>query len=259
MLERFIGACEADERVVGALLVGSRAAGTADEHSDLDLHIVTRDDAHASFLEDRQAFARHLGEPLLVEGFDLPDVLFVIYADGTELELTVTPVGELRVVGPHEVLLDRTGSVAQTVASRQQSTSSHDVRPADLQRRLDAFWHDVSHFATALARGQLVWAYGQLDDLRRLCLDLACVLAEPPVEAEGYWKADASVDPQVLQELTATMRGPAREELFAAGQGVLALYRRLAAQAVERHGAVYPERLDRLISARLAAAHAGPA
>jgi predicted nucleotidyltransferase len=49
ILDRFLVACQADERIIAAFLVGSYAKGKADEHSDLDLYIVTRDDAFDTF------------------------------------------------------------------------------------------------------------------------------------------------------------------------------------------------------------------
>ena len=42
-LDRFVGACREDTRVVGAFLGGSHAAGTADEYSDLDLYLIVGD------------------------------------------------------------------------------------------------------------------------------------------------------------------------------------------------------------------------
>ena len=40
VLDRFVAACRADERVVAAFLSGSYAGGAADEYSDLDLGVI---------------------------------------------------------------------------------------------------------------------------------------------------------------------------------------------------------------------------
>ena len=61
IVDRFVAACRADERVVAAFLGGSYARGTADAHSDLDLYVVTADGAYADFFADRAAFVRRLG------------------------------------------------------------------------------------------------------------------------------------------------------------------------------------------------------
>jgi predicted nucleotidyltransferase len=67
VLDRFIAACQADERVVAATLYGSYARGAADEHSDLDLGLITTDEAYEAFFAGREAFVRQLGEPAFLK------------------------------------------------------------------------------------------------------------------------------------------------------------------------------------------------
>lgn len=64
---RFVAACQADERVVAAFLGGSYAKDTADAYSDLDLYLITSDEAFEDFLAGRKVFIRLLGEPLFLE------------------------------------------------------------------------------------------------------------------------------------------------------------------------------------------------
>ena len=66
VLRRFVAACEQDERVVAAFLGGSLAAGSADEWSDLDIYLITTDEAYEDFLDSRKAFIRRLGEPIFL-------------------------------------------------------------------------------------------------------------------------------------------------------------------------------------------------
>jgi hypothetical protein len=247
LIARFVAACETDDRVLAALLVGSHAAGNADTHSDVDLLAVVADDAYDDFVASLGAFVRLLGDPVLEETFDLPGIVFAIYADGADLELNIGRAGELALTGPCRVLLDRVGVVdrASRSASRPKAETTELVR-----RQVAWFWHDWSHFTTALARGNLVWAFGQLDDLRRTCLNLARLLADPEADAEGYWKAEASVPDEVLADLRATMVLPQAAELEDASKRLLDLYRRLAREAATRYGLRYPDELDRLLSQR---------
>jgi hypothetical protein len=249
-VDRFVAACRADDRVLAALLVGSHATGTADEHSDLDLHLALADDAYEPFMDSLGQFVRGIGEPLLEETFDLPGIVFIIFADGTDLELMVTRASELSIVGPYRVLLDRGGVVASARPPVPRSTE--ETREL-VRRRVTWFWHDLSHLISGLGRDQLTWAYGQLDELREACLDLALLLEDPAAKPEGYWKAEASVPEDVLEELRATMVEPERDALLQSGKRVVALYRRLARQAAARHGLPYPEALDRIVFARLEA------
>jgi predicted nucleotidyltransferase len=117
LLSRFVAACEADLRVVAAFVYGSHAAGTADAYSDVDLGVVTTDEAHAEFLAGRGEFVRRLGEPLLLEDFDGPSTVFFVLADGMEGELAVGRASDFTTVvrGPCRALLDRAGILAGAV------------------------------------------------------------------------------------------------------------------------------------------------
>ena len=62
VVDRFVAACAADQRVLAAFLGGSYATGAADEHSDLDLGLITTDEAYDEFMAGREGFIRLLGE-----------------------------------------------------------------------------------------------------------------------------------------------------------------------------------------------------
>src|SRR5512146_2896723 len=87
VLDRFIAACRANDRIVAAFLGGSYARGAADEHSDLDIYLITTDESLDEFSNQREAFLHLLGEPLFIENFDMPNHVFYMFADGTEGEL----------------------------------------------------------------------------------------------------------------------------------------------------------------------------
>src|SRR5687767_12502850 len=89
VLERFIAACQADERVVAATLYGSYARGAADEHSDLDLGLITTNEAYEAFIAGREAFMQQLGEPSFLEDFDSTVTVCFMFSDGTEGELSI--------------------------------------------------------------------------------------------------------------------------------------------------------------------------
>jgi len=83
VLDRFVKACQSDDRIVAALLIGSYVKGKTDEHSDLDLYLITIDEAYNDFVSKRESFIRLLGEPLFMEDFDLPGIVFLIFPDGS--------------------------------------------------------------------------------------------------------------------------------------------------------------------------------
>src|SRR5579864_675575 len=89
IIDRFIAACQADERVVAAFLGGSYARGQTDAYSDLDLGLITTDEAYQDFLAGSKAFIQKLGEPVFLEDYhgNDGDVVFFFFDDGIEGEL----------------------------------------------------------------------------------------------------------------------------------------------------------------------------
>src|SRR5262245_4717018 len=86
-VNRFVAACQADERVVATFLGGSYAKRTADAYSDIDLCLITTDAAYDDFIATRERFLRRLGELVFLEDFEHANVAFFIYSDDTEGEL----------------------------------------------------------------------------------------------------------------------------------------------------------------------------
>src|SRR5262245_31430902 len=163
VLERFAAACAEDARVVAAFLSGSEARGEADDHSDLDIDVVTTDAAYQEFCETRVEFVRRLGNALLHETFNTPDYIFFAYADGADGELAIGREGDLTRVhsGPYRVLVDKKGILpGEAIPLTKPDT---DEQLAKVRAVLDGFWHDYSHLLTALARKQDWWAQGQLE------------------------------------------------------------------------------------------------
>jgi predicted nucleotidyltransferase len=254
VIDRFVVACRDDARITAALLVGSYARGTADAHSDIDLFLVTADDAYDDFAADPRPFARQLGEVLFEEQFGLPDVLFLILADGAEVELGFIPekqVGQL-LGEPHWSLLDKKGLLAGAPAPYQSAAA--DAGVATLRRQVAGFWHDLSHFITAMSRGQLWWAYGQLEALRHTCLNLARLrhnLADAEVGGETTFKIEAAVPPAELDALRATFCPQEPAAMTAAARIIVEFYQELAQPLAEANGLAYPAELERLMLARL--------
>src|SRR5947209_15732362 len=89
VMNRFVAACQTDERVVAAFLGGSYARNAADAYSDLDLYLITTDEAYDDFFAGRQAFIRRLGEPVFLEDYHGGDADFIFFTfpNGIEVEL----------------------------------------------------------------------------------------------------------------------------------------------------------------------------
>lgn len=254
VVQRFVAACEADPRVVAATLYGSYARGTADAHSDLDLGLITTDADFADFYTGRADWLRQLGEPLFLENFGSAVSLLFILADGTEGELSVGRAGDFTHIHgePHQVLLDKTQLLTGCVFA--QPVPGIAEQRATLQRLIDWFWHDFSHLVTALGRGQLWWAQGQIEVLRLMCVNLARLrynFADPYVDDNEYFKVDLAIPGEQLAPLATTFCPLEAGALLQAGQQILRFYQKIAPPLAQAHGLVYPAELERVLVARL--------
>lgn len=251
MVSRFVDACSVDDRIVAALLGGSRARGEADEYSDLDLCMITTDEAFEKVLAEREAFIRQLGEPLFIEDFGLDRIVFFILADGTECELLFGHEGALEQidVGPFETLLDKRDVLHE--AKFPFANPDRREQRERLRQVLTWFWHDVSHFITALGRGDLWWAYGQLEALRRYCVNLVRIEHGVQAQEEAYEKLAKAISVSELEALEPTFCPMEHDAMLRAALQVVRFFREHAPRVAEANGCVFPSELERLISRHL--------
>lgn len=251
MVERLVEACSGDARVVAVFEGGSRARGEADEHSDIDVTVLVTDDALNGMLAGKEAFVRSLGDSLFAEDFGMEQMAFAIFADGSELELHFFAASALDSIraGPHRTLLDPAGVLAGRVfPGEEPDVATRSRQPREV---LMWFWHDLGHFTTAIARGQLWWAAGQLEQLRNSCVNLVRLEQGGEAEDEPYWKLDAEIVTDPLEALRSTFVPIERGALLGAGRAVLAFFREHGRAVANDNGLAYPDALDRLIGGRL--------
>lgn len=250
-MNRFIAACQDDERIVAAFLGGSYARGAADVHSDLDLSLITTDATYERFCAERQTFIRLLGEPLFLEDFGVSHGLFYIFADETEGELWIGRESHFHHIheGPYRTLLDKKGILAGVVLPAHEADPTEQVER--LRQQINWFWHDLSHFIKALGRGQLWFAYGQLEVLRNYCVNLARLrhnFADVDVGDEPYFKIEEAMPSEQLAPLQATYCPMEYEPMLQAGQTILQFYKEVATSLAQTHSIPYPADLERIMT-----------
>ena len=251
VMNRFVAACQADARVVAAFLHGSYARGTADAYSDLDLGLITTDAAYEDFCAGREAFLQLLGEPVFLEDFGATVTVFFILADGTEGELAVGRESQFHHMhgGPYRVLLDKKHLLAGAVFPWHEPAQAEQVEM--LRRLVCWFWHDLSHFTTAMARGQIWWAYGQLEVLRLQCVNLVRLRQNFSAVADGYEKVEQAIPVEQLSSLQATFCPLEQGAMLQAALVIVRFYRELAPLLARTHGITYPAALERVMYGRL--------
>ena len=254
IMNRFMTACQTDDRVAVALHVGSYVKDLADEHSDLDLYVVTTDAGYKDFIANRSAFVERLGEPLFMENFDRPDFVFLIFADGSEVEISFGRVTQLNEIldEPFKVLLDKK-DMTSGIVPRERETN-YEEQKEKLRRLIYWFWHELSHFSTALAREQFWWAQGQLGALRLGCINLIRLqnnFSDQEIGEEGYFKIEKAVPVEQLSALEMTYCPMEKSAMLESAFEIVRFFRDVAMHLASTYGITYPERLDRVITAKL--------
>ncbi|MGQ0796414.1 MAG: nucleotidyltransferase domain-containing protein, partial [Methanobacteriota archaeon] len=156
-LDHFAAVCHADVRVVAAFLGGSYAKGLADAFSDLDLTVITTDSTYEQFVAGRESFIRQLGEPLFIEDFERPNMVFMIFSDGTEAELWFASPSRLKHIhsGPFHTLVDKAGILA--AAEFPPSGADSAWQTETLRRLITWFWHDMAHHICPRPMAVMKW------------------------------------------------------------------------------------------------------
>lgn len=254
VINRFVAVCQADARVVAAFLGGSYARGAADAYSDLDFGLITTDAACDAFFADRAAFVRLLGEPAFVQDSrgTYGDIVFFTFPDGVECELMLGRASHFlhMHVGPYRVLLDK-ARLLEGVTFPAAAVPL-DEQMAALRDNISWFWHDLSHhFITPLARGQRWSAYGALQDLRLICINLARLSADVSAPLEGYDKVEQAVPAERLAPLEATCCDMEPAAMLQAARVLTRSFHELAVPLATQYGLPYPTALEGIMSARL--------
>ena len=103
----------------------------------------------------------------------------------------------------------------------------------------------------ALGRGELWWAYGQLEALRRYCVNLLRI----DHGAEAQEEADEKLEEAVPVSTLAALRPPfcpmEREAMLKAALDIVSFFREHAPRVAAGHGSGYPAELEHLMSGRL--------
>ncbi len=254
VLERFISACQADERIVAAFLGGSYAEDKADKYSDLDLFFITTDQTYETFLAERERFIRLLGEPLFLEDFGRAHGYFVIFSNGADCEIWFGRESNFHDIhgGAYKVLLDKKGVLAGEVFPIQVADEVEQI--GILRRQLDWFWHELSHFIKAMARGQLWFAYGQLEVLRQICVNLARLrynFSDAYGGEEPYFKIEHAMPIDQLAPLQPTYCAMEYEPMLRAGLVICDVYQELAPSLARAHRLTYQTALEQILMSQL--------
>jgi predicted nucleotidyltransferase len=254
IVDRFFAACQADERNVAAFLGVSYAEDKADKYSDLDLFFITTDQAYETFLAERESFIRLLGEPLFLEDFGRSHGYFVIFSNEADCEIWFGRESKFHDIhgGSYKVLLDKEGILAGEVFPFHVADLAEQIEM--LRGQLDWFWHELSHFIKAMGRRQLWFAYGQLEVLRQICVNLAHLrydFSDAYGGEEPYFKIEQAMPVEQLSPLQTTYCAMEYELMLQAGLVICGFYRDIAPDLAKTHNLTYQTGLEQMLMGQL--------
>ena len=260
ILERFTAACQTDERIIAAFIYGSFAQDKADQYSDLDLFFITTDGAYEDFLTERESFIRLLGEPLFLEDFGLSNGYLIIFSNGTEAEIFFGRESNYRNLceGPYRVLLDKKGILSGIDLPIRAAEPAKQIEI--LNQQVNWFWHDLAHFIKAMGRGQLWFAYGELEVIRQICVNLARLrynFLDAYVDEEPYFKVEQVLPVEQLAPFEKTICPLEYGAMLQAARIIFSFYRTAAPALAQAHGLTYQAGLEQMMMSRLEALDAG--
>ena len=146
------------------------------------------------------------------------------------------------------MLLDKQGILAGIEFPKHRADQTKQLDT--LRQLVMDFWHEVGHFNKALAREQLWFAYGSLETMRHICVNLARLrhnFADPNVGAEPYWKLEQAMPIEQLASLRTTFCPLELEAIGQAGQTLFQFYKEVATALTAHHNLPYPAALEKVM------------
>ncbi|MHB8599145.1 MAG: hypothetical protein ACYDER_20325 [Ktedonobacteraceae bacterium] len=191
---------QTDPRVTGGALIGSTAAGTGDNWSDIDITfgIATGNTIETAIDDWTQILEREFG---VLDHFDLHSGSSIyrmfLLPDGLEIDVSVTPEGDFGARGPHFHILS--GSAQQLKA-----TPLPDVRHI-----IGLSWHHVFHARSCIEHNKPWQAEYWISEVRNHMIALACIrLGESAVHGRGADKLPAAVTNPFADTLVRSLDEP---------------------------------------------------
>ena len=228
-LERAADYYRDDARVVGMILGGSLAHGTADSYSDIDLYVVARDGAFDAVFDERDVAALTVGSPLFRFTVDpIPGGsrdYIVTYPGPVKLDLMYHRESEIVPAVKWDgcvVLKDLSGMMGDVLA-RSRNLAPLAPIPEDLLVLDQRFWTLCWYVFGKIMRGERWEALDGIHTVRSdVLLPMLDLAARRP--HEGYRRLEAKLDPQMVERLADTLAPTEAGALYDALQVEISLY-----------------------------------
>jgi hypothetical protein len=200
-----------DQRVKGLYLSGSVKT---DEHSDIDLTILSTEQDRESLEKERLRIATQIGEIKAEAMSQFPHTYVVVY-DPEEIKFDFNFHVLLEHARPDkaniDVIYDPTGHLNKTVEESAKMEWTVDID--DLNDRIKHFYVVISYTISKIARGELWESRDCVEYYRQLLLLFEDILAKR--KREGYRRLEQKLSAEKLSFLEQTIpKGLTPKEIF---------------------------------------------
>jgi predicted nucleotidyltransferase len=235
--------------VVGLVVSGSLATGTADAYSDLDLKIVTRTELHDEAARHLDELVNACGVPVAhftAEHVGHPGMLIVLYNDLIHIDFYPVRLSELGAKNDGMagwVMWSQDDDIAVAL------DDSADTMGVDLSWIEARMWTWVWYTHSKILRGEL---YEALDALQYLRGNVLFALLAETIGVKPYGSRRAEQHVGELGPLFArTVPALERDRVMDALLATVELYLRLANPLLEQHGVERAEDARAVVLAKL--------
>lgn len=235
--------------VIGLVVSGSLATGTADVYSDLDLKIVTRDDMHGEAVKHLDELVDACGVPVArfsAEHVGHPGMLIVLYDDLIHMDFYLVRLGELSA---------KNGGMAGWVVWTEDDDIAVALRGPAEAVGVDLAWFEariwtwVWYTHSKILRGELYEALDALQYLRGVVL-FALLAESAGVKPYGSRRAEQHVG-ELGPLFARTVPVLERETVLDALRATVELYLKLADPLLEQRGVDRDEDARAVVLAKL--------
>ncbi|MCI0395633.1 MAG: nucleotidyltransferase domain-containing protein [Chloroflexi bacterium] len=205
-LDRLLAALQTDNRIAGALLVGSAATGFNDDLSDIDLSVVVAQEAQvtAVFHDWQQRIPTLFPVIHSFEATYGPNNFLVAFWLETFLELDLGFLCLANLVAKRDrwqVAFDRSGRIESLMRASWAGRPAPDVQALYLAT-LDSLWHYAGHVAISVQRRHFWRALHYLDEIRDRTITLAGLRRQ--LDTRHFRQVDR-LPPELLARLEQTL------------------------------------------------------
>jgi len=258
LINKLAALFSADERLLACWLIGSFAAGTTDEYSDIDMALAVDDEQFHHAFQHARNLACGAGKCLVA--WDSPkDVngagFTAFYSDCNFLDVKVYRASRLEHLDmrdPVRILFDRGDLIHPSEHSSSQDDNLGPPLSDQVRWKMVFFWICVYSSVRFLMRREYWYAAGMINSIRGTMAQLFWLWTRPDKTTDmsfvvwGVVRKD--LDSALVSELAGTVSQAEQAEMIGTLGKLIEVFERYGKRIAQDTGAEYPEELVQVVA-----------